>query len=894
MFAVRENYLLKVAARGEIGERICFQGATARNRALVAAFEQELGKPIAVSRYCHLTGAYGAALTLAEEMDPGIESSFRGLGIAERTIPIRIETCGYCLNHCRIRIAEVAGEEVAYGFLCGRDYQTKRYIPRLPKRLDLPGRRKSHFFGKTVENPATLGIPAMLHLYDDLPFWMDFLKRLGIDFTTSLNKGKSTHHGERIAGAEFCAPISHFHDHIVSVAKRSHWILCPVYIEDRNSVSGHNKNSSLRKYCYYTQFAPSLGFQTLERENFDPGRFIRPIIDPRRGEKIIIKSIYESFKPLLGKLMSLNEMEFHYRESTKKVQSLRSSWASRFSPPSFQGTEPEIVLLGRPYAVFDDSLNKRIPELIADQGLIAWYQDMLPVQPQDREDDLLSKIHWHYAAEVLSAAYYCAKTPGLYPILMTCFKCNPDSFVIEHVKHIMDSVDKPYLVLQLDEHESSVGYQTRIEAATRAFRNHYQKDRESSATNECLQNLSWITPTSGTQLENKKLVKEGVLLFPNFDATTARFLVANLQRSGFDARLLEENQSKIHKSIRHNSGQCLPLNIIAQETVDYIHKYSIEPSDATVWMYKSTCACSIGVFPYFLKNLISRIDKNLTDVEVYRGDIIFMDISIATAIRAYCAFLLGGVLRSLGCKIRPYERFAGTTDRTIEIASDILESAFKGKRSLRKSARLALGLFDEIEIVPGNRPKVAVFGDLYSRDNEVFNQNLIRSIEIAGGEAITTPFSHYLKIISSALFLRLAKERQLKQLVIYKTMLSIVEIIEWSLSRHFSAKIGKYHRSPIKRVESYLERFYVNLYNEGESYDNILKIFEILRHHPDVSLFVQASPELCCPSLVTEAMKSEIEAVTGVPIVSINYDGTAAQHNEIVFPYVRAAASRFQ
>ena len=97
-----------------IGERIAFQGATARNKALVAAFREGLGKPILVSRYCHLTGALGAALLLAEE--GGVDSRFIGFAALRNEIPVRSETCALCGNHCRLRIATVAGRRWHMGF----------------------------------------------------------------------------------------------------------------------------------------------------------------------------------------------------------------------------------------------------------------------------------------------------------------------------------------------------------------------------------------------------------------------------------------------------------------------------------------------------------------------------------------------------------------------------------------------------------------------------------------------------------------------------------------------------------------------------------------------------------------------------------------------------------
>ncbi len=117
--SVRENYLKKVASESHIGDHICFQGATAKNKALVAAFEQRLNKPIYVSTLCHLTGALGTALILKE--DHKGPTRFRGLDLYKKHIPVLTETCDLCLNRCAISVASINGDKQAYGFLCGRD-----------------------------------------------------------------------------------------------------------------------------------------------------------------------------------------------------------------------------------------------------------------------------------------------------------------------------------------------------------------------------------------------------------------------------------------------------------------------------------------------------------------------------------------------------------------------------------------------------------------------------------------------------------------------------------------------------------------------------------------------------------------------------------------------------
>ena len=58
--------------------------------------------------------------------------------------------------------------------------------------------------------------------------------------------------------------------------------------------------------------------------------------------------------------------------------------------------------------------------------------------------------------------------------------------------------------------------------------------------------------------------------------------------------------------------------------------------------------------------------------------------------------------------------------------------------------------FESIEVSDGKKPKVAIFGDLYVRDNDVMNQDLIHFIEAHGGEVIVTPYSAYVQMIAEA------------------------------------------------------------------------------------------------------------------------------------------------
>ena len=149
----------------------------------------------------------------------------------------------------------------------------------------------------------------------------------------------------------------------------------------------------------------------------------------------------------------------------------KENLTSLYSPP--EENEVKVALLGRPYTVLSNSMNKGIPDYFAQLGIKTFFNDSLPTIAKDGDMELLmDQFHWAYPAAILEAADLCVKTPGLYPVFVTSFKCAPDSFALEYFKRIMDAHEKPYLILQLDEHDSNVGYETRIEAGVRAFRNH--------------------------------------------------------------------------------------------------------------------------------------------------------------------------------------------------------------------------------------------------------------------------------------------------------------------------------------------------------------------------------------------------------------------------------------
>ncbi|MEW6076902.1 MAG: acyl-CoA dehydratase activase [Thermodesulfobacteriota bacterium] len=890
--SVRENYLNKVAIKSAIGENISFQGATAKNRALVAAFEQKLQKTIKVTLYCHLAGAIGAALLLMDEKK--METRFSGLAIYDQKIPLTSEVCNLCTNHCQLTLAEVNGTTVAFGCSCGRDYNTKAHLKKADNGLDGVKKRrelKDKCFQRnpSLFNEITIGIPSALHVYDDLEFWQGFFTLLKINTITSRGFKDGITLGKKIAGADFCMPVTTAHGHACWLTDKSDYVFAPVYMEE-------NTGSDIMQYCLYTQYVPAL------IKGVIPERTLMPLVRYLYSRRYVKKQLHAMLKGITRRNIGLYEVSAAYdrmmtlkKVSEKQIQKLGDTLIQNRDDIS-------IVLLGRPYAILPSSIICRITDMLAEQGIATVYQDMLKVEADTTANikSLLRSVNWHFGTKVLEAAEKTARTRGLYPVMVTCFKCSPDSFVMDYVKAIMDNHHKPYLILELDEHVSGIGYETRIESAIRVFRHHHQSSASALKINPG--GYRRINPEKATTLKGKAVV------LPNWDAYTFRLVRAVMESAGLDVYLIEETSDTIAKSLTDNSGQCAPVHAITQGFSETIIRNGLDPARTVLWMLRGRI-CNLPQYPHFIKTRLERYGQGLEKARVYTGGQLLMDISVKLFKHTYFAYMLGGFLRKAGCAIRPYETNKGETDRVLEQGLLLIEAAFGSNNSLDAAVAKTVEMLGAIPVKREKRTKVAIIGDLYVRDNHVMNQDVIAFIEAQGGEVVTTPYTETGKMIVRAHLKRRFNERRSTynvalrsfmttmqvfnvQLFGYKAILSTVTMMERKYLKLFNTLLDEAIHTYEDPVESILSPYGLTIESSGETQENVLKAHYLKKHYPDIDLFVQLSPAFCCPSLITEAMGAKIEQQTGIPIVTITYDGALGCKNDEIIPHLAYSGGR--
>ncbi len=561
LHSVRDNYLSKVAHVNKIGNHITFQGATAKNDALVKAFEQKLQKPITVSKFCHLTGAFGVCLKMA---DDGLlrDSGFRK-GLHAEQIVANEYVCEYCKNHCKIKSIDLDGEILGWGYLCGREEHDSGYrkkhssgfdllrahrkvfdvsaaagvskrrtevsafragfsLARLRNQIQfnlLELRKEIFSFGAVLPRRRRadllkIGLPATLTMIEYLPLWELFFTHLGLTPVVTSADPAHVMSGREISGAEYCTPLVEFHGHIRDLMPRVDFIFFPQLFEDAT-------DEKTKSYCYYSHYAVPVVHNIPHLELAE--KVIAPVLNMNGSLDELIREIYLGFPEEIRAEAPFERVDGAFRLAWSWFQERKKDLQELFQDQVSATNDISVVLMGRPYLILNDALNKGIPDRLAQMGIQSFDMDMIPVDEQqiDAAQDFVRLNHWHYGNRIIKAAEIVARTKGLFPIYLTAFKCSPDSFILSYFKDIMDYYGKPYLILQLDEHQAGEGYDTRLEAAIETFRNFRGAAKQKNRP--------------GIDLE--KSFTDKTYLLPDYDHLSSHLMQAIFNHAGIKAEL---------------------------------------------------------------------------------------------------------------------------------------------------------------------------------------------------------------------------------------------------------------------------------------------------------------------------------------------------------------------
>jgi predicted CoA-substrate-specific enzyme activase len=460
-YSVALNYLNRVVRGRRIGKVIFFQGGTAYNDSVAAAFSQILAKSIIVPPHNGVMGAIGMALIAQERIQAtGRPSSFRGYDLFRVNFSTREFVCRACSNYCDMKEFIIEGQRSYWGDKCSDKFRKRARTDRQPVIEDLV-----EYHDKMLEEalvPAsggkpTVGIPRSMYFYDRFPFWCAYFQELGFDVVVSSPTDRRiTTLGEELTIAEPCFPVKLAHGHVQELVERGvDYILIP------NAVNAEAPASRVDSHmCPWNQTLPFVVRAVPQLEDVR-GKFLAPTVHFRYGRKHVEKELGDFARTLkISRRASDRAVLAAYAAQGSFTDALLEAGAQALEKLRATG-EPALVLLGRTYNIYDRSGNCDIPrKLRAIYGANVVPMDFLPVDLEDISD-VNPNMYWNSGRRILAAARIAQRDRNLHLIYISNFKCGPDSYIKSFLD---DAAGRPSLVLQFDGHSNDAGFITRCEA----------------------------------------------------------------------------------------------------------------------------------------------------------------------------------------------------------------------------------------------------------------------------------------------------------------------------------------------------------------------------------------------------------------------------------------------
>ena len=482
-YAIVHNYLNRVVGDRKIGDRVMFLGGPSLNKGVVAAFENVLGRGLIVPCHREVLGAYGAALAV-QEMSASktvSKSKFRGLAsaIADQ-MKYREKTCQadlFCHNQCKLKIYDFDGRRSVWGGECGRYEMAKSRGDKKKNLFTLREKLWESYmagvFAESSEKPLmeiegrpTVGMQRALYGHQTAIMWAHFFDRLGFRLVlTSPTNTVISRAGIESVAAETCYPVKISHGHIKGLLGKTKYLFIPSMINMTTA-----EQSEVGSYCPMVQ---SNSYTARMALAIDRSAILNPVIHGKYDPDTLAVEIAQQIGGKLGVTRSEIKQALYFGLDRQKQFIEQLQKMGRAFIDEQDNHEPIVVVTGRPYNLYDERLNLRLGQNLAKIGMSSLPMDFIDVSSIGLED--FSFMYWGLGGQILRTAKFIKGHPNLFGLHLTNFGCGPDSFIEHFYRFIMG--EKPYLILELDEHSAVAGVMTRLEAYKNVLENKIERHR---------------------------------------------------------------------------------------------------------------------------------------------------------------------------------------------------------------------------------------------------------------------------------------------------------------------------------------------------------------------------------------------------------------------------------
>ncbi len=746
-YSVVKNALYKVLKCNtpqELGEHIVVQGGTFYNNAVLRCFENILGASVIRPDIAGIMGAFGAAL-IAMDRCHGRQSKMLSMDeIQNLTWESRLVRCGRCENNCQLTVSIFPGGR---RFITGN--RCEKGLGETHVENDTPNLMKYKFqrifdYEPLADSEAprgVLGIPRVLNMYENYPFWATFLRELGFAVRLSPQSSKAIYEMgmETIPSESECYPAKLSHGHVEwLIAHGVDRIFYPCVYYERKE----DENSQNHFNCPMVMSYPENLKNNIEALWQGTVKMYSPFV--AFTDEI---TITERLKKVMAENFGIPEAETAAAASKAWAEQLRAKDDIRREGErvlewvNADSDRHGIVLAGRPYHC-DPEVNHGIPEMIASYGLAVLTEDSIAHLALQDEDYLTRPLRvtdqWTYHSRLYAAASYVRRFDNLDLVQLNSFGCGVDAVTTDEVAEILIKSGKLYTLLKIDEVNNLGAARIRIRSLI-------------SAINMRKENgiVAHPVPTAYHRAEFTKEMKEAgyTLLCPQMSPIHFELLEPVFRQAGYNIVLLDsDNRSAVDMGLKFvNNDACYPSLITIGQIMDAVLSGKYDTNKLAILMSQTGGGCRASNYVAFIRLALEKaglshipvVSVNLNGMEKNEG----FTYTASMMARAAQAVAYGDALQQMVYRVRPYELEPGSTDalhdkwRKICIAS-LTKKGF-GFGEYKRNIRQMVKEFDTLPIrdIP-RKNRVGIVGEILVKYMPLANNDLVKVLEREGAEAV--------------------------------------------------------------------------------------------------------------------------------------------------------------
>ncbi len=880
-YSVIKNALLKVIKISDpkaLGKSIVVQGGTFYNNAVLRSFEFISERNAVRPDIAGLMGAFGAGLIAKEKYFEGYETTLISKeAMSSLDIKTNHTRCKGCTNNCLLTINIFDGErKFVTGNRCekgeGKQYSNK-YIPNL---FEYKKNRLFDYVSLTEKEAkrGVIGIPRVLNMYEDYPFWHTFLTNLGFSVKLSpySNKGIYEKGIESIPSESACYPAKIVHGHIMWLIENNvDTIFYPAVVYERPDIKNADECYNCPIVTSYSENIKN-NVEDLREKNI---KFINPFIS-FKNKTALIERLTDVFSDYNITKREIKEaIEMGWDEWTKFRNDMRKKGDEALKYIE-DNNITGIVLGGRPYHV-DPEINHGIPELITGFNMAVLTEDSVAYRGKV-ERPLVVRDQWMYHSRLYEAAAFVKTQSALEYVQLNSFGCGLDAVTTDEVKDILNAAGKIYTSLKIDEVNNLGAARIRIRSLIAAI-----EDRKA---------MNVIPKKADVSLKRKvftaEMKKDYTLLCPQMSPIHFDILKESFKSSGYKIDVMPAiDKNSIDTGLKYvNNDACYPALIVVGQIINALKSGKYDINKVAVLMSQTGGGCRASNYIGFIRKALKNAGmENIPVVSVSVGleKNPGWKYSLPLFKRVMQAFVYGDLFMRVLYRVRPYEKVEGSADALYKKWNNKIKKDVVTGANFKSNIRAIVNDFDNFEIDERiKKPKVGIVGEILVKFHPTANNDLVSLIEKEGAEAVVPDLLGF--GLYSA-YNSVQKHKYLgfsaKSDITAKGVIALLESFRKPLidalnnSKRFKAPakidvLGKY-AEPI-----------VSLCNQtGEGWFLTGEMLELI--HDGVNNIICTQPFACLPNhIVGKGVIKEIKRKEPLAnIVAVDYDPGASEVNQL-------------